>query len=173
MTRMLTATYGESVSSIPFLDNGPPIGPILNGTKYMVRPFIHPGNLSSTASCNSFGLIQWPRVPKQPNESITGRVYGYVFSTTSLIIFLPIFAFANFFFILEAFDWLILNRSTFQITFDSFGYFRDRFTHFRGRNYSFGLHSSNILRISPCQKTVLVLRQWCQDSFLDQLGLQG
>ena len=78
MTRMLTATYGESVSSIPFLDNGPPIGPILNGTKYMVRPFIHPGNLSSTASCNSFGLIQWPRVPMERNHS-----QGEVFSKNS------------------------------------------------------------------------------------------
>ena len=89
------------------------------------------------------------------------RCTATYFQKTSLIIFLPIFAFANFFLILEASDWLILNSSTFQITFDSFGYFRDRFTHFRGRNYSFGLHSSNILRISPCQKTVLVLRQWC------------
>ena len=76
MTRMLTATYGESVSSIPFLDNGPPIGPILNGTKYMVRPFIHPGNLSLTASCNAFGLIQWPRVPMMEQKHSQGEVFS-------------------------------------------------------------------------------------------------
>lgn len=38
ITCMLMATYAESVSSIPFLDIGPPTGPILNGTTYIVRP---------------------------------------------------------------------------------------------------------------------------------------
>jgi len=31
-------TYGESVISIPILDNGEPTGPMLNGMTYIVRP---------------------------------------------------------------------------------------------------------------------------------------
>src|SRR4051812_25865074 len=39
---MLTATYGESVTSTPMYDSGEPSGPMLNGTTYMVRPFMQP-----------------------------------------------------------------------------------------------------------------------------------
>ena len=37
---MLTATYGESVISTPMYERGEPSGPMLNGTTYMVRPFM-------------------------------------------------------------------------------------------------------------------------------------
>ena len=40
MIRMLTATYGESVSWTPMCAIGEPSGPIENGTTYIVRPFI-------------------------------------------------------------------------------------------------------------------------------------
>merc|ERR1719150_550989 len=76
MTLMLTATYGESVSSMPFLDNGPPIGPIENGTRYIVLPFIHLGNLSSIASSRASGLIQWPSVPLTPSAG-SGMVSNF------------------------------------------------------------------------------------------------
>src|SRR5688572_19135597 len=42
MICMFTTTYSESVISIPIWDMGEPIGPILNGITYMVRPFMHP-----------------------------------------------------------------------------------------------------------------------------------
>ena len=38
MMRMLAATYAESVSWIPILDNGDPTGPMLNGMTNMVLP---------------------------------------------------------------------------------------------------------------------------------------
>src|ERR1700675_4052587 len=42
MIAMLTATYGESVISMPTGAIGEPSGPIENGTTYMVRPRIEP-----------------------------------------------------------------------------------------------------------------------------------
>src|SRR6478752_8034657 len=42
MVRMLTATYGESVTSTPMYESCEPSGPMLNGTTYMVRPFMAP-----------------------------------------------------------------------------------------------------------------------------------
>ena len=42
--RMLTATYGESDNSTPMCAIGEPIGPIENGTTYIVRPRIEPLN---------------------------------------------------------------------------------------------------------------------------------
>ena len=42
MIRMLTATYGESVSCTPMWAIGEPSGPIENGTTYIVRPRIAP-----------------------------------------------------------------------------------------------------------------------------------
>ncbi len=44
MMRMFTTTYGESVSCTPICDMGDPIGPMLNGSTYMVRPRMHPLN---------------------------------------------------------------------------------------------------------------------------------
>ena len=42
MIRMLTTTYGESVSCTPICDIGEPTGPMLNGSTYMVRPRMQP-----------------------------------------------------------------------------------------------------------------------------------
>ena len=44
MMRMLTATYGLSESSTPICAIGLPIGPIENGTTYIVRPRMQPSN---------------------------------------------------------------------------------------------------------------------------------
>ena len=44
MMRMFTTTYGESVSCTPICDMGDPIGPMLNGSTYMVRPRMQPSN---------------------------------------------------------------------------------------------------------------------------------
>ena len=38
MIRMLTTTYGESVSCTPICDMGEPTAPMLNGSTYIVRP---------------------------------------------------------------------------------------------------------------------------------------
>ena len=42
MIRMLTATYGESVSSTPMCAIGEPSGPMQNGMTYIVRPRMQP-----------------------------------------------------------------------------------------------------------------------------------
>src|SRR5664280_30893 len=42
MIRILTTTYGESVTSTPILQIGESSGPIAKGTTYIVRPFIEP-----------------------------------------------------------------------------------------------------------------------------------
>ena len=42
MIRMLTTTYGESVSWTPVCAIGEPIGPIENGITYIVRPRMQP-----------------------------------------------------------------------------------------------------------------------------------
>ena len=44
MIRMFTTTYGESVSCTPICDIGEPIGPMLNGSTYIVRPRMQPLN---------------------------------------------------------------------------------------------------------------------------------
>ena len=40
MIRMLTTTYGESLSCTPMWAIGEPTGPMLKGITYIVRPFI-------------------------------------------------------------------------------------------------------------------------------------
>src|ERR1700682_3788092 len=40
--RVFTTTYGESVNWTPTCDIGDPMGPMLNGSTYMVRPCIAP-----------------------------------------------------------------------------------------------------------------------------------
>src|SRR6185295_20107756 len=42
MMRMFTTAYGESVSCTPICDIGDVTGPMLNGSTYIVRPFMHP-----------------------------------------------------------------------------------------------------------------------------------
>jgi len=44
MIRMFTTTYGESVSCTPICDSGEPMGPMLNGKTYIVRPCMAPLN---------------------------------------------------------------------------------------------------------------------------------
>ena len=62
MMRMLTATYGESDSSTPMCAIGEPIGPIENGTTYIVRPRMQPLNSAlspvSSSARISLGSIQ-------------------------------------------------------------------------------------------------------------------
>lgn len=48
------------------MDNGDPIGPIENGTTYIVLPIIQEVNLSLIAASISAGAIQLPKVPLTP-----------------------------------------------------------------------------------------------------------
>ena len=59
MTRMLTTTYGESVTCTPSCEIGPPSGPIENGTTYMVRPRIDPANTPASSARMTCGSRQW------------------------------------------------------------------------------------------------------------------
>ena len=62
MIFMFTATYGLSDSSTPMCAIGEPIGPMLNGTTYIVRPRMQPLNSALSPVCSrsriSSGAIQ-------------------------------------------------------------------------------------------------------------------
>src|SRR6202012_2574398 len=58
MMRMLVATYGLSLNSMPMCAIGEPSGPIENGTTYMVRPRMAPSNRPSSVERISAGSIQ-------------------------------------------------------------------------------------------------------------------
>ena len=58
IVRMLTATYGESVTSTPMYESGEPSGPMLNGTTYIVRPRMEPRNRRASFARISAGSIQ-------------------------------------------------------------------------------------------------------------------
>ena len=58
MIRMLATTYGESVSWTPICATGAPIGPIENGTMYIVRPRIEPLKSSVSSARISSGSRQ-------------------------------------------------------------------------------------------------------------------
>src|SRR3954471_10231452 len=58
MMRMLTTAYGESVSCTPICDIGEPIGPMLYGSTYIVRPFMQPANRPLSVLRISNGLTQ-------------------------------------------------------------------------------------------------------------------
>jgi hypothetical protein len=58
ITRMLTATYGESVISIPICAMCEPSGPIENGTTYSVRPRMQPSKSCASVARISAGAIQ-------------------------------------------------------------------------------------------------------------------
>ena len=58
MMRMLTTTYGESVSWTPIWDIGDPTGPMLKGSTYIVRPRMQPLNSSFSFRRISTGLTQ-------------------------------------------------------------------------------------------------------------------
>ena len=51
---------------MPILENGEPIGPIENGTTYIVRPFIAPAKISRALPYASRGLIQLFVGPASP-----------------------------------------------------------------------------------------------------------
>ncbi len=69
MIRMLTTTYGESVSCTPMCAMGEPIGPIENGITYIVRPRIEPRNSGSSRSFISRGASQLFVGPASPGET--------------------------------------------------------------------------------------------------------
>ena len=58
MIRMLTTTYGESVSCTPICAIGEPTGPMLNGMTYIVRPFMQPSNFGVRMAFILSGSIQ-------------------------------------------------------------------------------------------------------------------
>src|SRR5258706_14786108 len=58
MIRMLTTTYGESVSCTPICDIALPTGPMLYGSTYIVRPFMHPLNRAFSVRRISNGFTQ-------------------------------------------------------------------------------------------------------------------
>ena len=58
MIRMLTTTYGESVSCTAMRDIGDPGTPMLNASTYIVRPAMAPLNISFSRVCISNGLTQ-------------------------------------------------------------------------------------------------------------------
>ena len=58
MIRMLTTTYGESVSCTPICDIGEPTGPMLNGSTYIVRPRMQPLKSSFSFRRISNGFTQ-------------------------------------------------------------------------------------------------------------------
>ena len=58
MMRMLTTTYGESVSSMPICAMCEPSGPIENGMTYMVRPRMQPSKRRPSVARISAGSIQ-------------------------------------------------------------------------------------------------------------------
>ncbi len=69
MIRMLTTTYGESVSCTPMCAIGEPIGPIENGITYIVRPRMQPRKSGSRRSFISRGATQLLVGPASPGET--------------------------------------------------------------------------------------------------------
>mmetsp|Transcript_25306 Transcript_25306/g.63456 ORF Transcript_25306/g.63456 Transcript_25306/m.63456 type:complete len:229 (+) Transcript_25306:636-1322(+) len=58
MIFMLTMTYGESVTWMPYLENLEPNGPMQKGMMYIVRPFMQPRNNSRSFCFISSGSAQ-------------------------------------------------------------------------------------------------------------------
>ena len=58
MMRMLSTTYGLSVSSTPTFEWAEPSGPMTYGITYIVRPFIEPSNSAPSFLYASSGAIQ-------------------------------------------------------------------------------------------------------------------
>jgi hypothetical protein len=58
MIRIEVTTYGESVISTPSWEMLLPIGPMLNGITYMVRPRMQPSKICANVSRISPGAIQ-------------------------------------------------------------------------------------------------------------------
>jgi hypothetical protein len=83
MIRMLTATYGESVSWTPMWAIGDPNGPIENGTTYMVRPLIEPRNRSVRVARISAGSRQWLVGPASTSRSLQMNVRSSTLATSA------------------------------------------------------------------------------------------
>ena len=75
MMRMLTTTYGESVNCTPICDMAPPMGPMLNGSTYIVRPCMQPLNssLSFFRISNGFTQLLVGPAPSFESEQINVR----------------------------------------------------------------------------------------------------
>ncbi len=58
MIRMFTTAYGESVNCTPMRESGDSIGPMLNGSTYMVRPAMAPLKSSFSLRRMANGSIQ-------------------------------------------------------------------------------------------------------------------
>ena len=71
---MLTTTYGLSVISIPICAMGLPIGPIENGTTYIVRPRIAPSKRPSSVLRIAAGAIQLLVGPASSSRSLQMNV---------------------------------------------------------------------------------------------------
>ena len=69
MIRMLTTTYGESVSWTPTCDIGEPTMPMLNGRTYIVRPCIAPLKRSLSLRRIWYGFTQLFVGPAASSES--------------------------------------------------------------------------------------------------------
>src|SRR5688500_9937563 len=68
MICILTAAYAESVNCTPNCEIGDPIGPMQNGTTYIVRPRIQPSNFFFRMAFISVGAIQLFVGPASPFE---------------------------------------------------------------------------------------------------------
>ena len=55
---IFTTAYSESVTCTPIWASGEPIGPMLKGMMYMVRPFIQPSKRGLSVAFISFGETQ-------------------------------------------------------------------------------------------------------------------
>ncbi len=58
MILMFVTTYGESVICTPMCEIGEPIGPMLKGITYSVRPRMQPSNFGVSSDFISRGAIQ-------------------------------------------------------------------------------------------------------------------
>ena len=74
IVRMLTTTYGLSVSSTPICAIGLPSGPIENGTTYSVRPRMQPSNRPSSVRRISAGATQLLVGPASSADSLQMNV---------------------------------------------------------------------------------------------------
>ncbi len=71
---MLTTTYGLSESSTPMCAMWLPIGPIENGTTYIVRPRMQPSNSSPSVRRISRGATQLLVGPASSSRSLQMNV---------------------------------------------------------------------------------------------------
>ena len=75
---ILVTTYSESVICTPICANGEPMGPILNGITYIVRPFMQPSKSGVKVTFISLGATQLFVGP----ASSLRRLHIYVRSST-------------------------------------------------------------------------------------------